>query len=49
MTMIFEIRDLDLKLNTCADLASKLQCARVYEIWHSEQIERTNYEYSTCN
>ena len=49
MTMIFEIPDLDPKLNTCADLVSKLQCARVYEIWHSGQIECTHYEYSIWN
>ena len=47
--MIFKIPDLDPKLNTCVDLVSKLQCAQVYEIWHSGQIERTHYEYSTWN
>ena len=36
--MIFEIKDLDAKLKTWADLVSKLQCARFYEIWHSEQV-----------
>ena len=35
---IFEIADLDPKLETWADLVSKLQCARFYEIWHSEQV-----------
>ena len=38
-----EVVDLDLKLNTWADLVSKLQCNNFYEIWRSEQIEHANY------
>ena len=42
ISMIFEIADLDLKLNTWTDLVS---C----EIWHTEQIEYANYEYINWN
>ena len=42
INMIFEIADLDPKLNTWSDLVSKLQ-------WHSEQIEHANYEYVNWN
>ena len=42
INMIFEIVDFDLKLKTWADLVSKLQCARFYEIWRSEQIKPAN-------
>ena len=43
---IFEIVDLDRKLNTWADLVSKLQCnvQSFYKIWHSEQIKHANCE-----
>ena len=50
MNIIFEIADLDPKLNTL-----KLQCNQncnvtdFYKIWHSEQIEHANYEYINWN
>ena len=49
INMIFEIEDLDPKLKTWADLISKLQCPRFYEIWHSQRIEHASYEYINWN
>ena len=45
INMIFKIADLDPKLNTWADLVSKLLVANFHKIWHSEQTEHANYEY----
>ena len=52
ISMIFEIADLDPKLNTSADLVSKFAqnteiCSDFYEIWHSQQIEHAYYEYNS--
>ena len=47
--MIFEIADLDLKLKTCQIWSQNCNVPDFYEIWHSEQIEHVNYEYSNWN
>ena len=47
--MIFGVADNDPKLKTWADLVSKSQCARFYEMWHSQRIEHANYEYINWN
>ena len=47
--MIFDIADLDPKLNSWEDLALNCNVLDFYEIWHSEQIEHANHEYINQN
>ena len=49
INMIFEIVDLDPKLKTWADSSQNCKVHNFYEIWHSEQIEHSNYEYINWN
>ena len=43
--MIFEVVDLDSKLQSWVDLSQNCNLSDFYEIWHSQQIEHANYEY----
>ena len=49
INMIFEIVDLDLKLNTWQIWSENCNVPNFYEIWHSEQMEHANYEYIYWN
>ena len=49
INMIFEIVDLDPKLNTWQIWSQNCNVIDFYEVWHSEQIEHANYEYINWN
>ena len=49
MNILIGIDDLDPKLQICKILSKAEMCFNLYEIWHLEQIEHVNYEYSTWN
>ena len=49
INMIFEIVDLDPKLNTWQIWSQYCNVIDFYEVWHSEQIEHANYEYINWN
>ena len=49
INMIFEIVDLDPKLNTWQIWSHNYNVTDFYEVWHSEQIEHANYEYINWN
>ena len=49
MNILIGIDDLEPKLQMCEIWSQTEMCSNLYEIWHLEQIEHANYEYSTWN
>ena len=49
VNMIFQIVDLDPKLNTWQIWFQNCNVTDFYEVWHSEHIEHASYEYINRN
>ena len=49
MNILIRINDFDPKLKFAKFVPKTEKCSNCYEIWHIEQIEHANYEYSTWN
>ena len=49
MNILVGIDDLEPKLQIYEIWSQTEMCSNLYEIWHLEQIEHANYEYSTWN
>ena len=49
MNILIGIDDLKPKFKKLRNLGPKLRCFNFYEIWHLEQVEHPNYDYSNWN